>query len=256
MKHKNNITDENYEEVVLRRAINICWVLLAICFVVKIFGGNFFDIVCNNEKFVEFCSYVDNHLWCKIIIGSISSILTYSMFYLAILRKIKFSLKEFIFVVIECIAFVILRLLFPKFQLIYNIIQHFIIPFFFARGQNALLSNWFIRHLIYGNVLNFTFQIISVFVKAVPVSLEISKSYFVLAILSIDMIIMFALYYLYANKKISKRRTKMGWFLEWLMGKSNAQLSNMKATRLAKIERIEKEIEAIDAKMKENESKN
>ena len=47
----------------------------------------------------------------------------------------------------------------------------------------------------------------------------------------------------------------MGWILEWLMGKSNAQLSNMKATRLAKIERIKKEIEAIDAKMKENESK-
>lgn len=49
----------------------------------------------------------------------------------------------------------------------------------------------------------------------------------------------------------------MGWILEWLMGKTEAQLSNMKATRLAKIERIKKEIEAIDKEMsKKNESKN
>ena len=67
---------------------------------------------------------------------------------------------------------------------------------------------------------------------------------------------MLALYYLYSNKKTkTRRKTKMSWLVNWLFGKSEAQLSNMKATRLAKIERIEKEIEAIDAKMKENESK-
>lgn len=259
MKHKNNITDENYEEVVLRRAINICWVLLAICFVVKIFGGNFFDIVCNNEKFVEFCSYVDNHLWCKFLIGSITSSFTSLLFYLAMCRTKKYSLKYILFIIFECIFFVALKLQCQELNFLYNIVQCFIIPLFLPRGKKAIVVNWFVRYLIYGNILNIGFQAISLFVKSVPVTLAISKSYFVLSILSIDVIIMLALYYLYSNitsNKINKRRTKMSWFLEWLFGKTEGQLRNMKATRLAKIEKLQEEVKAIDEEInKKNESK-
>lgn len=49
----------------------------------------------------------------------------------------------------------------------------------------------------------------------------------------------------------------MGWFLEWLFGKTEAQLRNMKANRLAKIEKLQEEVKAIDEEInKKNESKN
>lgn len=51
------VTEYNYKQIVLKRMITLCWVLLGICFVVKLFGGNFFafvgeskvaNLICNN----------------------------------------------------------------------------------------------------------------------------------------------------------------------------------------------------------------
>lgn len=255
MKHKNNITDENYEEVVLRRAINICWILLAICFVMKIFGGNFFDIVCNNEKFVEFCSYVDNHLWCKIIIGSISSYISYSLFYLALARKVWFTRKETIFIIISVPIFVCLRIPLESnaiITFIINAIQYFGLPFFVKRKDKCI--EWFIPRFIYGNILNFVFQLISIITKSIGIKL-VTDSFLIGIIWMIDVYIMLALYYLYSNKK--KGEKNMGWFASWLFGKTEGQLRNMKANRLAKIEKLQEEVKAIDEEMnKKNESKN
>lgn len=262
MKHKNNITDENYEEVVLRRAINICWALLAIYFIVKIFGGNFFNIVCNNEKFVEFCSYVDNHLWTKIIVGLFSSTITMSFYLLAIAKRRRFDTKEFVIFIVIIAICVSTRLLLDytneyidKFvSWTIDIFQFFILPFLI---KHNILKEWYVRRIFIAFVLNLLFQVISMITK--NISLGFITSDFLTAIIAIiDLYIMLCLYYLYSNvKKGTRRKTKMGLFFDWLFGKSEAQLSNMKATRLAKIERIKKEIEAIDEEMnKKNESKN
>ena len=66
MKIKNKITEDNYQEVVLKRLIIICWVLLAICFVIKLFGGNFFEIMCTNKTFIKFCDFVDKYYICLV----------------------------------------------------------------------------------------------------------------------------------------------------------------------------------------------
>lgn len=253
MKHKNNITDENYEEVVLRRAINICWVLLAICFVVKIFGGNFFDIVCNNEKFVEFCSYVDKSKLLQFIIGCISTFITYTLFYLAICQKIWFTKRELVIVLVTTPVFVLLRMLNDTLAFIMNFIQLFAMPFIFKRNKSIILKSWFIRVLIYGNVLNFLFQLISMITKSQELG-YLTNNFLVAIIFAIDVYIMLALYYLYSNKK--RRNKTMSWFLNWLFGKSEAQLRNMKANRLAKIEKLQEEVNAIDEEInKKNESK-
>ena len=55
MKNKKIITPENYKEIMLKRGIISCWILLAICLIIKICGGNYFAIVCNSENFINFC---------------------------------------------------------------------------------------------------------------------------------------------------------------------------------------------------------
>lgn len=254
MKHKNNITDENYEEVVLRRAINICWILLAICFVVKIFGGNFFDIICNNEKFVEFCSYVDNHLWIQMLIGCISSYITYSLYWLAICGKRFFGKKEVIFIAIIIPICVVLRILNAYVALVLDVVQYFLVPYIFIRSSKTKLNNWLTRRIIFGFILNLSFQLISLITKNQAIK-HLTDNFLVAIIFAIDVYIMLALYYLYSNTKKQRRRnTKMGLFLNWLFGKTEAQLRNMKATRLAKIEKLQEEVKAIDEEMnKKNE---
>ena len=43
----------------IKRAIILCWILLAVCFAIKLFGGNWFEIVCANEHFIKFCDFID-----------------------------------------------------------------------------------------------------------------------------------------------------------------------------------------------------
>ena len=43
------------KERYLKRVIIVCWIALAICFGIKLFGGNLFEIMCNNENFIKVC---------------------------------------------------------------------------------------------------------------------------------------------------------------------------------------------------------
>lgn len=38
---KEVVTEDNYKQIVLKRMIIICWVILFVCFIIKIFGGDF-----------------------------------------------------------------------------------------------------------------------------------------------------------------------------------------------------------------------
>jgi hypothetical protein len=66
-------------------------------------------------------------------------------------------------------------------------------------------------------------------------------------IYTIDTYLMLILYYLYSMNKGDK---KMGWFSDWLFGKSKKQLESMKQTRLDKIAKLEAEVKAIDEEIK------
>lgn len=48
----------------------------------------------------------------------------------------------------------------------------------------------------------------------------------------------------------------MGWWLDWLFGKSSKQLESMKKSRLGKIAKLQAEVDAINAELAKHESKN
>ena len=69
----------------IKRVIIVCWGALALCFIIKLFGGNFFQIICENETFIAICDYADKNLWCYCIIVSLHSIVSS---YLAVLAMV------------------------------------------------------------------------------------------------------------------------------------------------------------------------
>lgn len=252
MKIKVATNDENYKQVVLCRAKTICWVLLFVCFTIKIFGGDFFNIICNNERFVKFCEFVDGSIAMQFLIGTISSYVTYSLFYLAILRKSWFKTWETIFMVVSIPIFVALRIWATSngiliVSTIINVVQFFIIPFVFERGDKVLCLRWFVPTYIYGNIANLAFQLISAVVKSERIRI-LNTNFLIAVIFAIDVYLMLTLYYLYSINKNGGK--KMGWLIDWLFGKSKKQLENMKQTRLDKIAKLEAEVKAIDEKIK------
>ena len=65
--------------------ITSCWVVLLCCFIVKLLGGNFFVIVCENEKFIKFCEYcnTDDMYW---VISSVVYTVSTTIYLMAVCK--------------------------------------------------------------------------------------------------------------------------------------------------------------------------
>lgn len=231
----------------LRRAIIISCITLALCFVIKIFGGNFFEIMCDNPNYKALCEYADSHLWLKFVIGFFSSTLCQSLYELAILQKYRFSTKELIITIISVFISCLIKLYFQILGWISDAWLFIILPI-------LLLGKDYKKYwqVIVAFLLTLSFQFVSLIVKNIGVVVVI-ETYFVGLIYMIDLYLMCFLYYLYRNYQ--KEQKTMGILWGLFAGKPVDKLKAMKAKREAKIKKLEAEVNAIEIELskKKNE---
>jgi len=203
MKEKLKITEENYKEVVLKRAIILCWVLLAICFVIKIFGGNFFEIVCTNEKFIKVCEYCDTSFVRYIIY------LIYFTFDAFIILKIIYpqlnfkQAKTWVYICL-CLVLWVIKVLVENNVLILNNTFMSIATIVYLYLILALVSKRYIfSFLIIG--YDAVLSLISSLVKSISLANFITDSMLIISIFMIDYYIMLILTALYSNLKYTKK---------------------------------------------------
>ena len=203
MREKLTITKDNYKEVVLRKSIITCWVLLIICFIVKICGGNFFNISCDNERFVNFCNYIDKTI-IKYVMYYISFITQTILMYrlinpIGFVTKRKHILFLIICSVIWCLKLLIenINLKIPLFLLdIIDLIAMFVLLYSFTKK---------FKRTIIAIMLLFIFPFISAITKNIGLSGVITDSYFITTCFIIDMYIMLILACKYAKLNYIRR---------------------------------------------------
>ncbi len=78
-------------EKVLRRAINVSWIILIACFVIKAFGGNWFEVMVDNPKVLAAGKYISERAWLAIPISTCTSYILSNLYYLAICQKSSFK---------------------------------------------------------------------------------------------------------------------------------------------------------------------
>lgn len=208
MKEKETITKDNYKEKTLKRAIVICWVLIAICFVVKICGGNFFNINVENENFIKFCNYLDNS-WFRFIV--------YYMFYCfesyALLKIIKPEIKikslNFLFYISLLTIYWIIKLLLELKVLTMNDAIFSIGSMFLTYFMLSIFSKSWVRPIIV-----IVYQVILVtitsFIKNLSFLSEITCSFLNTTIFCIDYYILLVLTILYGILKLNKKEKRYG----------------------------------------------
>jgi hypothetical protein len=226
----------------LRRVIVISWVTLALCFVVKIFGGNFFEIMCENPNYKALCEYADTHLWLKYTLGLMSTMFCHSFYILAILQKYKMSLKDFLWTFISVALCCLIKLFDQTIGGIFDIWIAFGLPFVLL--GKYFKKNWW--HVLIAYSLTFVFQLVSLLVKNLAIGV-IDNSTFVSLIYMIDVYIMCVLYYLYRNYEKEKREMGIFWMI--FAGKPADKLRAMREKRLAKIEKLKAEVNAIEIEL-------
>ena len=188
------------KERYLKRVIIVCWIALAICFGIKLFGGNLFEIMCNNENFIKVCTYADNHFWAKYIISTINTTVSVLLYTLAICGKTKLTKRESIIL----IATALLNSIIKNFSMILGLL--------FDLWQTVIMQAVFTiktprKHykIILSNLLLVLFQAVSMFVRNLGFQvLNEADGILISFIYSIDVTIMLVLYYLYSNIKKEK----------------------------------------------------
>jgi hypothetical protein len=192
------------KERYLKRVIVVCWIALAICVGIKLFGGNLFEIMCNNENFIKVCEYADNHFWADVLISSSFCFIQLYFFNLAICQKIKYRKIELIILIFTSIGSATVKILLPSIVgLVFDIWSVIIFPVILLwKNKNKMIN------ILIGNILLFAFQLISMFTKNIGVGL-LGDSILEGAIFSIDVILMIILHYAYANI-INKKEKENG----------------------------------------------
>lgn len=200
-KNKTNtkevITEDNYKRIVIKRMIICCWVLLAMCFIIKIFGYDIFNIICEDETFLSICNFIDSSViyYISAFIQFVGSTL---LMYLSISDK---RVPYFILSIIVVWAYKLL----VEFNVItMNMIVYLVLDYAIL----FLLLYLFSRKLklsLLATLLNIVFVVISAIVKNLGLNGFIISSYSINLIYSIDYYIMIVLYFLYSKSLKNKK---------------------------------------------------
>lgn len=205
MKDKVVIKRENYRQIMLKRAIISCWAILIVCFIIKLFGGNFFAIICKNEKFIKVCDYIDNS-----IIFDIIQFITFTSTSYLILLSIEPNAtrkSKIIYLVLIAVCFIYKMLV--KYNIIsiniglQNILEFAMlyISCFICENKDTKLKLRIIKPIIFIALL-FVFTLISVITKNIGIKESLDSSFLNGFIFMIDYYIMIVLTYLYRKRRI------------------------------------------------------
>lgn len=198
-KEKVVITDDNYKIFMLKRAIKLCWLILAWCFAVKVFGGNFFNIICENDSFVKICEWLDrSELYY--VISYLFYIINCMIIVFAITSKYRFSFNQTSLMIIAITICWVVKYKNLTIGMILDIlIVEFIVPFIILLRQKYHKKEVIYR-LIIGCVLINLFQLISIFVRNLGIFKILNENTLISLIMQIDYYIMLILYLLYSIK--------------------------------------------------------
>lgn len=143
----------------------------------------------DNERFIALCSFIDSS-FIKYIIYFTFNITSSSIYFMAVLKEKKPNLKWFI----PYTIYAILKIIFNKYDLIFNILDFVIVPLL----PIIINKKMWLRSII-GLGLMLLFQSVSLLLKFNNFTMFDENTLMVI-ILSIDYYIMLILYWLYSIK--------------------------------------------------------
>lgn len=174
----------------LERMIVLCWVLLAICFVIKIFGGNFFEYVGKSEAI----EYIARHDILLIPVQCIFYIFGTYLFYQAMIKH-KHKIHSLLLVVFLAI-----------FKQLYDVniylqISCYVVEFIIMFLYPIIIFKCKWYKVVIINLLLIVFQVISLITKNIGI-ISFPFEDVVGFVYMIDYYIMIVLLYLYTKKGV------------------------------------------------------
>lgn len=171
--------------------IILCWLSLFAFWAIKIFGGNLFEIMVENENFIKFSDAVQN-TWLKYIVSFLTISLSTYLAFGAVSQNYKYQGWQLFYLIFTTISsWAVANFINVEFlKMWYSYIAIVFFGIIFQRRWKKLLG--FLPF-----ILETIFSAISIMTR--NISLSFIDNYLVLLIMLTDMYIMSFLYFLYAN---------------------------------------------------------
>lgn len=178
--------------------ITISSVVLLICFIIKLLGGNWFELGTDNERFIAFCNFVDNTQWLKMILACIICVGSVYIIECLLLNKKKLSPKELALylplIVIGSISSWKLQIV----SLIAQILYFIVFPLIQTKGK------W--KRVLFINIFVMLLQVISILFRNIGNWNFNENNFMFQTLIQVDYYLMLILAYLYNfNEKEGKK---------------------------------------------------
>lgn len=184
---------------VTKIAIVLCWLSLFYFWALKIFGGNFFEIMVKNENFLKFSQAVQN-TWLKYLVSLLTMSASYYLMFCAVVQRFFPNINQLMFLIASVSTnwFIINFVDVTFLKTIYGYITIILAGILFNKGYKKSFG-----FIAFG--LDFVFSSISMLTR--NISLGHITNYLAVLILIVDMYIMTIVYYLYSNlSRIKKEK--------------------------------------------------
>lgn len=173
--------------------IVLSWILFIICLIIKLFGGNWFELKTNNEKFIDFCEFVDTNQILKMMLACCIYLITgYPVICILLNKK---------FLELKIMAIFVPIMITKSIMSWHNILISYILDTFVLIILPLIIckfKNW--KRVVFGNILIFGFQLISILVRNVSINFNETNTIIENYLIQIDYYLMIALFYLYYFK--------------------------------------------------------
>ena len=188
MTHKN-----------LKTLLITSWVVLIICFILKLFGVEAFEFSVENTKFIQLCEFIDNYLWIKMILACLNCIITTTPMLCIMLNKKMLDKTEiYVFIplmIIKSISSWYVGIL----SGVLDIIIMIVLPLLRGRFKNY-------KRVILVVILVLVFQVITLVTRNSDIGNYFNEqSALVSLLLQVDYIIMIFISYLYHRKLLLRK---------------------------------------------------
>lgn len=233
---KEVVTENNYKRKSLGRAITLCWVLLIICFVVKLFGGNFFAYIGESKV----ATYIEER-WYLLKPVQCAFYMVQSLLFLPILYDFKHKKLVIISSFVLSIVKNVMRL-----SETLTIIS-FVLEFLFLILLPIIVCKKPFK-VVFVNILLIVFQIISLITKNISVT-NFPSTTIVGYLYMVDYYIMLALTNFYFKLGGLSKMELGFWFLSTDKTQLEAYKKHLVAKKDKKIALINKKHEKKVAKI-------
>ncbi len=183
----------------INRMILATWILLFSCFIFKIFSNDLFEIMISNEKFIEIVTKIDKNVLWQALFSLPYVLIGNTLLLLAIIGKNSSKKIVIITITIVLIEYII-RTLFIYFLPVQSTIINLCLDSIMIVLFPYLVNKNYID-CIKGFTLNLGFQAVSMLIRNIGIKVVVSDV-ITGTILSIDVILMYVLYYLYRKREV------------------------------------------------------